>query len=711
MAAPPQCVHTRVTFAGPHGAPLAGVLCSPAGAGPGGAAPPQHCFSARDAAVLVHGFASHKDGFHLPAIAERLATLGLASLRFDEPEQIAAAVAFLEGRGQRVVLLLGHSRGAITSTLFAGRHARGGVALLVLVSGRLDLSLNVTARYGGDALARLDATGPWPQETRRDGDGALLRWALTAEDLRERLALDMRGACTAIGARRPRPATLVLHGSADPICEAADAAALAASILEKLLVVSLRREAAQAAAPRAAADSTMRRALRLPVALLLLATCAGLAALPGTRGAALDGMPAPLDDDGAAAAAAAAEAALPALGELELAAADLPTRLADVLRWGDDAPGDAAYGGEEDEWTYIGALPSDDGGEYDDSADADSGAAVAMDAAAADAGPPGALRRLRQLPAGRAARLAPLSPPAPLPAAPLPAAAPPAGGAGAARAATAAAASAAAARPPAGGFRRCETDEGTPEQRGGAERHFARQAAARAAGAARSGLAAASAPIIIPGVVGAGQVAEQVAVLNAAFAPAGVTFALASATQRSASLAVFTTKIGSAQEAALKQQLRLGGAATLNVWTWGPAGDPTNNALLGWSTFPANYAAAPARDGVVVRWSALPGGPATNYNQGDTVVHEVGHWLGLYHTFQGGCARSGTAGGDFVADTPAEASGAAGCPVGRDSCAALPGLDPIDNFMDYSYDACMLRFTPGQAARMAAQWAVYRAGK
>jgi hypothetical protein len=161
------------------------------------------------------------------------------------------------------------------------------------------------------------------------------------------------------------------------------------------------------------------------------------------------------------------------------------------------------------------------------------------------------------------------------------------------------------------------------------------------------------------------------------------------------------------QEIEMKTALREPGstAETLNVYT----ANLLKNGLLGYAYFPSSYDNNPPlskiRDGVVVEVESLPGGSAAPYNLGGTLTHEVGHYVGLYHTFQEGCEPPG----DRVDDTPAMEEPTGGCPEGKDTCSA-PGNDPIHNYMDYSDDACYNQFTIGQRERALDQWYTYRDG-
>ncbi|TFK70945.1 metalloprotease [Pluteus cervinus] len=198
------------------------------------------------------------------------------------------------------------------------------------------------------------------------------------------------------------------------------------------------------------------------------------------------------------------------------------------------------------------------------------------------------------------------------------------------------------------------------------------------------------------------QIQAQMEVLNSDDAPVGVQYNLVKVNYVINPDWFISAGPSMPQQDQMKAALREGGADSLNIYTVSFQ-DPAITGLLGYSTFPWDYAGNPQDDGVVVLFSSLPGGSTENYNLGRTVTHEVGHWLGLFHPFQGGCDGDG----DLVDDTPAEASPAEGCPVSRDTCSS-PGVDPVHNFMDYSYDSCMSGFTPGQIDRAQSQIRSFR---
>ncbi|KAL5489717.1 hypothetical protein ACEPAI_4549 [Sanghuangporus weigelae] len=204
------------------------------------------------------------------------------------------------------------------------------------------------------------------------------------------------------------------------------------------------------------------------------------------------------------------------------------------------------------------------------------------------------------------------------------------------------------------------------------------------------------------GNVSESQILDQISVLNSDFGETGVSFTLTEI-GRTVNINWFTNAgPSSSLQTAMKQSLRQGDATTLNVYTVG-FDRAADQGLLGYTTFSSSYSSNPDDYGVVMRFTTLPGGSQTNYNGGQVITHETGHWVGLYHTFRDGCSGSG----DMVNDTPAEAEPASGYPEGRDTCSS-PGVDPIHNYMDYAYNSCMEEFTPGQITRLTDQIATYR---
>ncbi len=201
------------------------------------------------------------------------------------------------------------------------------------------------------------------------------------------------------------------------------------------------------------------------------------------------------------------------------------------------------------------------------------------------------------------------------------------------------------------------------------------------------------------GDVSTGMINAQISVLNNAYAGRGFSFVLAGV-DKTNNPGWYSTCETSSTESQMKNALAVDPARNLNIYTCSPG-----QGILGYAQFPDSFAESSKMHGVVLLDQSLPGGSAAPYDLGDTGTHEVGHYLGLYHTFQGGCSKSR---GDLVADTPAEQSPAFGCPTGRDSCSRLAGLDPITNFMDYTDDVCMNTFSDDQSIRMQDLMTAYR---
>ncbi|CAI7609514.1 unnamed protein product [Penicillium discolor] len=222
---------------------------------------------------------------------------------------------------------------------------------------------------------------------------------------------------------------------------------------------------------------------------------------------------------------------------------------------------------------------------------------------------------------------------------------------------------------------------------------------------------------------------SQLSILQQSYADSGISYRLQGVTRH-----VNDKWASNGDDAAMKATLRKGSYQTLNVYfqtnlqaspgqagrAFGHRGAATNNDLassvLGFCTLPDSSvnATSPAshyvKDGCNVLAKTMPGGSLDLYNRGGTAIHEIGHWHGLLHTFQGeSCSVDDP--GDHISDTPQQSTPTDGCPAQKDSCPDSPGLDGVHDFMDYSSDVCYESFTPGQGERMRNMWASMREGK
>lgn len=195
------------------------------------------------------------------------------------------------------------------------------------------------------------------------------------------------------------------------------------------------------------------------------------------------------------------------------------------------------------------------------------------------------------------------------------------------------------------------------------------------------------------GNVAYSQLQDQISKLNSGFSGSAFSFYLAGVSRTQNDDWRYFSR-GSQTEQEMAQALSVDPQHALNFYT-----TDLGVYTLGWViNWPWEISETSYLNGVVIHFGSLPEGDINDFNEGDTGVHEVGHFLGLYHTFQGGC----TSPGDEVDDTPPHQMNT-GCPdPNPDTCPGLPGLDPIHNYMNYTNDPCMDELSAGQFARAEA---------
>lgn len=205
---------------------------------------------------------------------------------------------------------------------------------------------------------------------------------------------------------------------------------------------------------------------------------------------------------------------------------------------------------------------------------------------------------------------------------------------------------------------------------------------------------------------------KQLSVMNDAYSNSGFSFDLADIdyTANDEWAEIDVTSSDDSVMMAMKSSLRKGTYSELNVYFI----EAMANGILGMCEFPTKEidTSDPSSydfDGCLCALGTLPGSTEfpNKFDQGMTTVHEVGHWFGLFHVFQGSSCSSD---GDMVSDTPFQRTATSGCPTNKDTCPNSPGKDSVHNYMDYSDDKCYEEFTAGQIKRAQDIWADMRAG-
>jgi len=119
------------------------------------------------------------------------------------------------------------------------------------------------------------------------------------------------------------------------------------------------------------------------------------------------------------------------------------------------------------------------------------------------------------------------------------------------------------------------------------------------------------------------------------------------------------------------------------------------NGYKGLAYFPNDPESPKSKRIIFIDYDTLPSN--SEYAVADVLAHEMGHRLGLYHTFQGGCQGDG----DGVDDTNAQDSFVFTCPTNEKQLTKTCGsLDPVHNYMNYIGNDCMCSLTKGQVTRI-----------